>query len=298
MARLTPKWIAALFSAVCLALVAVWVISQWPGTGAATKPSRAPAAELVPLELWTPRLAARVVYERNGGIYKTIVGQKDPVLLTTEGTYPRWSPGGRFIAFVRGNDMMHMTSDGRQIRTLARAGAARAVAYHPNGNEVLFTDGKTIRTVSCRDLSVSTVLEGWLVRELDVSGDGRLVATVKRFGYHVYAFDPGTGKHWKLGSGCSASLSPDGRLATNNLGGHRRLALRDWRTGTPVDHVHAPPGRTFDNHFWSNHGDWLVSSTEGERQDVFLHQISSGRAAQLTFSGDCDRPDLYVETVN
>lgn len=256
---------------------------------------REPHAEIAALETLEPQPAGRLVCERDSALYVTALGHREATLLTSHGAYPRWSPDGERIAFVRGNAIMEIEIDDNKARVLAEADEARAVAWHPDGNEVLFTDSGTVKAVDRHTGRIRIVVDGWNVRELDLAGGGqRLAATVKKIGYHVYAFELGSGIARRLGSGCSASLSPDGTLVTNNRSGHRKLALRDWSTGRIHGHVHAPEGITFDNHFWSNRRDWLLSLSEGERRDVYLHQVSTDRAVQLTFSGDCDRPDLYV----
>ena len=44
---------------------------------------------------------AKVVYQCDDGICKKLIGEETPILLTNNGTYPRWSPDGKWIAFVR-----------------------------------------------------------------------------------------------------------------------------------------------------------------------------------------------------
>jgi hypothetical protein len=192
---------------------------------------------------------------------------------------------------------MRVGVDGSPEEKLASAEEPRAVAYRPDGRAILFTDGRRVRSVSLETGEVSTILDGWTFRELDVSEDGtRLIATVKRIGFHIHAFDLRSGHRRRMASGCSASLSPRGDTFTRNGRDHRTLSLRAWSTGKTVGVVHAPEGHTFDNQFWSNHPDWLAAKTEGEREDVFIHHVPDDTAFRATFTGDCDRPDLFVES--
>ncbi len=237
-----------------------------------------------------------VVFQRPDGIYRQNIGSTGAVCLATNGTYPRWSPDGRFVAFVRENRILRVPADGGPAEPLAHVDSPRAVAYHPNAQEVLFTDGEMTRSVSVTSRTVRTVVEGFAFRELDATVDGRqLVATVKGLGFQVRAFDLITGRQWKIAGGCSASLSPDGARVTNNSSDHRKLLLRRWDDGSLAAEVSAPPGRTFDNQFWSNDPDWIASVTDDKTRDVFIHRVSDDRAFQVTTVGDADRPDLFVE---
>ncbi len=239
-----------------------------------------------------------VVYERPDGVYRSDLGSGRPVCLATNGAYPRWSADGRFVAFVRGREIARVTAEGGEVEVLATAAEAHAVACHPNGEEVLFTDGKTIRSVSLKTREVRTLVSGRTFRELDISADGRqLVTSVRALGgLHIRAFDLAAGRDWEISDGCSASLSPDGRLVTNNSGDHRRLDLRRWEDGEIAGTINAPLAHTFDNQFWSNDADWIASvNDDGPRADVFVHRVSRNASAQVTFSGDCNRPDLRVE---
>ena len=234
-------------------------------------------------------------YQRADGVYLMDVQTREPVRLVENGTFPRFSPDGKTVAFMRGNDVMLISAGGGEPRHLATATSGRAVVFSGNGSEVFFTDGKQVKSVSVADKSVRTVARSGKFQELDVSSDSkRMVATIRSMGIRIRAFDLASGKDRELCDGCSASISPDGKLVTNNSHDHKRLLLRDWETGDEQARLHAPPGTTFDNQFWANHTNWVVSITEGDRQNVFVHEVSSDKYFQLTDDGDCDRPDLFV----
>jgi hypothetical protein len=236
-----------------------------------------------------------VVYEHRGGIYKTVIGGKKGILLAEMGTCPRWSPDGRHVAFLRGGYLMRMNAAGGEAEVLLAVKDPRALAYHPNNREIFFTDGRAVKSYALADREVRTVVKGLRCLEIDVAAGGaRLVATVKKISFRIYAFDLRTGRKRKLAAGCSASLSPDGGTVTRNDRSHRRLSLLSWVGGRETGALSAPAGLTFDNQFWSNSRDWIASRSEGAYEDIFIHRVSSGKAYRVTFSGDCDRPDLFV----
>ncbi len=237
-----------------------------------------------------------VVYQRPDGIYKTDIGSSTPVRLAENGTWPRWSPDGRYVAFVRGHRILRVKQDGSGEEALAMAANPRAVAWGPEGLKLFFTDDDIIRAVDLKTRQVQSVTSGYQFRELDSSSSNDLLVTsVRKIGVHIRGYDLATGKQWKIADGCSASLSPDGKRVTNNAGNHRKLFLRDVESGQVTGIVNAPEGHTFDNQFWSNDEDWLVSiNDDGDAADVFVHQISKNKAVQVTFTGDCDRPDLFI----
>lgn len=257
-------------------------------------PGEAEAAALRELE---SRMDGWIVYERPQGIFKTRIGTLEPVRLASPGRFPRWSPDGRHVAFLQEDRLMLMQADGSGQQILARVREPRALAFHPSGAAVYFTDGTLIRAVDIESRAVRDVASGFRFRELDVAPDGRLVATIRARGVSMMGIDPASGRQWPIATGCSASLAPDGRRVTNNQGNHRTLAIRDFASGALLGSVDAPPGLAFDNQFWSNRDGWLASKSEGAFADIFVHDVEANMAVRVTFCRDADRPDLFVETL-
>jgi hypothetical protein len=161
---------------------------------------------------------------------------------------------------------------------------------------LFFTDGDAVRQASLKGGQARTVVKGVRVMELDVaSGGSLLLATTRALGgYRLTVFELPGGDSRTLASGCSASLSPDGAMATANQGGHEALSVVDVKTGAITDKLPAPTGIRLDNQFWSNHSDWIVGISEGDRQDVYLYDLPGKRVLRVTDCGGCDRPDLFV----
>lgn len=242
------------------------------------------------------QIAGKVVYQRPDGIYVVGLHGDRPRRIVENGSYPRWSPDGRLIAFVRGNAIMTVAADGGKPRQIAEAQQARAVCFAPDGRAVFFSDGNRLRRVALETPAVSEVLQDGEFREIDVAAGGRrLAATIRTpFGLKVRAFDLRNGASRTVASGCSASMPPDGTLITVNGGGHERLFFHRWDNLHRTGFISAPPGMQFDNQYWSNHRQWIVSIAEGTRQDVYVHHVPSDTAYRVTDSGDCVRADLHV----
>jgi uncharacterized protein (TIRG00374 family) len=242
------------------------------------------------------QLTGKVVYQRPDGIYTVKIGSKKTRRVVEYGTSPRWSPDGKHIAFVDKNKIMLVSSRGGKAKVIATAAKAKAICFDPDGRSVLFTDDKYLRRVDLKRHEVTTVLKGDEFREIDMAEDGiRLAATVRTsLGFRVRVFDLQTGKSRTVTRGCSASLSPDGSLVTVNGRKHRVLNLYQWDSLQQVGHITAPAGGKFDNQVWSNSPQWIVSTSEGDRPDIFIHHVPSDTSYSVTSTGDCDRGDLFV----
>jgi uncharacterized protein (TIRG00374 family) len=246
------------------------------------------------------KLKGKIIFQRQDGIYLLNLRDRAPRRLVPYGTYPRWSPDGGQFVFVHGKAIMLADAEGRDPKKIAVAEKARAVCFAPDGKSVYFSDGTLLKKVELGTGRVTIMLENNEFREVDISADGlRLAATVRTLlGTKVLVYDLAAGGIERtVAKGCSASLSPDGLLITVNGEGHELLNLYDWHNLRPVGFVSAPPDLKFDNQFWSNHPEWLVSTSEGVSADIYLHHVPSDTSFRVTTIGDCDRADLFCNGI-
>jgi len=253
-----------------------------------------PPAQDTPLPAPPELQAARLLYQRPDGIYLANPATGNGRLIIPGGRYPRWFRDGRRFAFLRGQQILLADIDTLPTeRLLATAKEPAGVAVRPDGRAVLFIEGDTIRQVALDTGTDTTLLSGFAFREL-AAGTNAIVATVKvpLRGFRMMRFDLPDGSATTLGSGCSASLSPDGTTATLNLEGHRQLALVNLQTHDTRQHLPAPAPHQLDNQYWSNHTNWIAAVCHNG--NVMLQRISDHATWRTTTTRDADRPDLFV----
>jgi uncharacterized protein (TIRG00374 family) len=240
--------------------------------------------------------AGRIVYERNNGIYLTDIGSTESVRLAEDGKHPRWSPDGRSVVFIRNNSIMVADIETKKHRLVTQVKQPATVRFGADNKTVLFSDGKSMFRIGLNGKGRKEIARDGRFFESSMDSSGkRLAATVKtRMGYKVRVFDLSDGTVRSVAKGCSASISPRGDLVTVLDSAHKVLYLYDWSSLKKAGQVKAPAGTKFDNHAWSNHPDWLVSTSEGELHDILLHHVPTGAYRKITSTGDGDRADLHV----
>jgi hypothetical protein len=245
------------------------------------------------------RLHGKVVFERPDGIYIQELGTTQAKMLLNGGRYPRWSPDGTRVASIQGNMLVVTRISDKSNQRLIRINKPRALAWYPDGSALLYSDGRALKKVNLDTGSSAVLASSGPYFELDIGASGDLIlATTKGkvgIGWQVRGIDLRENNEWKVAPGCSASLSPDGRYATNLLSSHQILQFHDVELREFVGQISAPGGLKFDNHFWSNHPDWIASESEGKSRDIYAHNIHSDIAYRITSTGDAGRPDIYID---
>jgi len=274
-------------------IVLITLLALAGGTGCQRETQPA-GGDLVPSPPPKVLRRARLLFQRPDGIYLVNPVDSPPRRVTPHATYPRWLPDGVRFVFIRDNRvMLHDTTDGTE-NELAREEQIRAVAINTPSGDILFAAGNGIHRIGQATGKTEQLIHGNLAYELDAHGT-ILVTTEKLplrgFVVKRYAL-LNTGDGTLLGRGCSASLSPDGTLATLNLDRHRELAILDVHAGSTRQTIPAPAGMQLDNQYWSNHPDWIAAVSHGG--DILLQRVSDAACWQLTTTGDSDRPDLFI----
>ena len=238
---------------------------------------------------------ARLLFHRPDGLYLMTLGQPESQNLHPHGRYGRWAPDGRSFAFLAQDQIFWQdlhTGNAQPLTTVRKPGA---ITFHPDGNQILFTDGDAIRSVRRDTRQVQTILTGPAFLELDVATDGSFLATtVRRFGYRVMRWELPDGNAHDFGRGCSAGISPDDRWITINAQDHLSLTLHDSRSGQASRQLPAPAGYPLDNQKWSNHQDWIAGIVEEPAQDIIVQFVPDGSVWRVTDVGDADRPDIFM----
>ena len=250
---------------------------------------------LPPVPVTPGEFRGLAAFERGDDVYLQAIGGA-PTRLMVNASFPRWSPDGKSLGLVSGQRIIRIDTGSKKQTTLARAKNPRAVAWHPNGQWLFFSDGNLVRTVNVNTGETRVAVQGYTFRELDISPDGKkLVATVRHNGVKIRLFDFATGKSRLLSSGCSASFSPDGSLVSKLHDGHRGMDLLASATGKVQHTIESTRGIRYDNHFWTNHPDWIAGEVEGGTRDVVLINSRTGEIHRITDLGDAGRADVFLK---
>ena len=261
---------------------------------AADEPSDEERAALARL---TEQVGGAVVYTHENRLRLLELGQVQPRDLGP-GLCARFSPDGkRLAAFDR--EVVSVID----LATGARTELVRdveeddgcPVEFHSDGRQVIFVrEDDGIFTVRIRDRAVAQ-----LTREDDYSGEPGISADGKRLavraGHSLFAIDLTTGERRRYGRGCSPGVSPDGRYLMQNVNGHRRLPIESWdgRERFDLDADSCRPDRSWDNHHWSNHPNYIAAQGDRRWRAVYVLDVAANRGTRVTWERSAS-PDLYI----
>jgi dipeptidyl aminopeptidase/acylaminoacyl peptidase len=202
-------------------------------------------------------------------IYVAAMDGRSPARRFTEGTKdhsPRWSPDGRFLAFVaeRGekNQVFLAPLDGGEAKQLTKAPhGAGAPAWSRDGKRIAYA-GRAGRWKETKERSAVERNAPRVIRDLRYKMDGIGFYDSRRM--HIFTVDVETGKSKQITNGDyndeQPAWSPDGRLITFVSDRERERHQRHWRTDV-----------------------WVVSSTGGTPRKITR---STGSCSHPTFSPD------------
>ncbi len=201
-------------------------------------------------------------------------GDRELLAENVDAKHACWSYDGSIIFYITGSgDIYAMNNDGGSRRKIGTADTKKysaIAAYRPENRSVLCVDQETFYKINADDGNGRTE-----VAHAGASVDGEIA--ISRDGTRI-AFRSGEsgggGKLKKLTVGgnptgyagnCSASLSPDGQLLTENQSGHSELDLFNWN-GDFYDNLHAGDIGHWDNQaFAVNSNEWICALDDDDQ---------------------------------
>lgn len=235
-----------------------------------------------------------VVYQRHNNIWLRKHGSED-ILFAKDAYWPRWSPNGKLVAYFSSGIIKQQDLDTRKIVDLVKVKNGVALAWHPAGNWIYFSTGDALNRIGTNG-EIENLANSINIRELDVSPNGTVIATVKKRGYAVVKLGPDDFDPTPLGRGCSASFSPDGQLITVLRNNHKTVDLYSSNPSTLPQPLKYDNSVTLDNHFWTNFSDWITAETEGQHTDIVLIHRVSGNVFNVTDVGNATRGDVFIRS--
>lgn len=308
-----------------LALAAALWLLVVPAVLAASDEERAARAEvgrLIP--------DARLLWENDGAIYHTRLGDWQPERITADGVReyrPRWSPDGRRIAFQRGDEgVFLMNADFSQPREIIPGGHTQDWTGDGSGITAISSDGYRILRYDLASGRLETIYDARedprqgqpMSQSADLRKDGRYLLTFRREPHHSsFIVDLEQQEYlWndEMARGdCKPTWSPDGSFFLMTARTSDRPILRvdfDPQTGALSDpRVMISMDKLALRYYMhdaqvSNDGEWvvvggkvLVGETMFGGREVYIWRMGDEPDAivRLTFDGgDDNTPSLYV----
>ena len=209
------------------------------------------------------------------------------------GSGPTWSPDGRRIAFIVGEDVMTMAADGTDVRRVARGQWA---AWSPQGDTLAWLDRSSL-FLGASDGSNARVLysttfvysvPSWAPDGKRIALAAEVLLTSGSIFHGIVAVPVAGGEVQRLAS-VRLSDSPGEIMPTWSPDG-KQIAYVDGRgisavrvaDGTTVGLTHPPANRADRLPVWSPDGRFLAFARGLVPQQLFVVSASGGRPRQIT----------------
>lgn len=254
---------------------------------------RSPAPASGPPPAWPPALqGARLLAETPAGI---ALIDPEPHRLTEGGRWPRWAADGESFFFIRGAAVYRQPPRPEAATRIFSGRRVRSLAVPGCGTRLWIAADNRILSLDLASGATTVLLDEVDALELDSDAAGTRMALTARVrgGYEVRAYTA-AGDFLGSGRGCSANLSPDGRIMTVNLQGHEEMRLVQLDNPEASTQLSAPEALTADNQSWSADPDWISSIDERRHRVIWAHHVPDNRSFPLTLPGDWDRPALWI----
>ncbi|MFP4054850.1 MAG: TolB family protein [Phycisphaerae bacterium] len=260
-------------------------------------PAKASGDERAALDALAEEVSGAVVFGRKGTIYRVVIGHWKQEELC-EGDFARWSADGRSLAVWDGGKVFHVDARTGERKLLVEDADKKdgcPVEYHSDGKHIIFWRKKGFHAVEVESGKARKLdLPGTYSGSPNFSADGETM--VARWGRDLYVIDTTKGEHRKYARGCSPGVSPNGRWLMNNDGSHRTVTIRPNGKGKRfrIDIRTCRPDRSWDNHHWSNHNDYIAAQGDGKNHESYVVRISKNRCTRISWLGRTAYPDVWI----
>ena len=237
-------------------------------------------------------ISAMAVFQRKGNIWTQRSGEQAK-LFVKNAKWPRWSDDGNWVAYFSAGYLYRKNIKTSETISIGPVSKAVALAWHPSSQWIYFSTGTHLKRYSI-DGKLEVLRGGINIRELDISKNGNIVATVKSHGYSVAFLKNINFRIEQQHPGCSASFSPSSEKITILRDQHKILDLFSGDLQKQEQSIHHDNEISLDNHFWTNLEDWIAAETEGLRKDIVLLNVITGKLLSITNVGNASRGDVFI----
>ena len=249
-----------------------------------------------------------LVYQRRSkedktatSIWQKSLDSSQPTRLAESGRIPRWSPDGNHVVFLRDDTVCVVDRKTREVRDVITLPGVESAVYADTQTLTVCgsSDDGWVKQVDLATAETTLLLSGHAFMSAEIIPNTPYVAATIRGSsgaYFAFRFTIGNEKRLKhlKGLGTPVSLSPAGDRMIFNRTTLAEARILDVDSRKTLAKVPAPEGRRVLNHQWSNHPDYIVSTSKDFGNNVFIHGLADGKIIQATKPADTNYPDLWI----